>query len=200
MDLPAAAFMPELIAAYPEAKVIICQRDPEKWYTSVRETAASSLSLTMLLLVPFDGFFLRPYMSMLISMRGVFGARGLDDKENAIRVYNDMHEEVRTLVPESARLEYRLGDGWEPLCTFLGKKVPEGCEFPHVNETGAFVDRVNVIQQQAIRRVARAAVPWVVGFVAMGAAVCACSRIYVTASITGFNGLMPNVVGFRSPL
>ena len=31
-------------------------------------------------------------------------------------------------------LEFRVTDGWGPLCAFLGKKVPEA-EFPHVNES-----------------------------------------------------------------
>lgn len=31
-DLPAAAFAPELIAAYPNAKVILTIRDPDSWY------------------------------------------------------------------------------------------------------------------------------------------------------------------------
>jgi hypothetical protein len=31
-DLPAAAFAPELIAAYPNAKVILTMRDPESWH------------------------------------------------------------------------------------------------------------------------------------------------------------------------
>lgn len=34
-DLPAAAFAPELIAAYPKAKVILTTRDPESWHKQV---------------------------------------------------------------------------------------------------------------------------------------------------------------------
>jgi hypothetical protein len=170
LDLPSAVFMPELIAAYPEARVIISQRDPEKWYTSIHETVGRMDSPILHVLAMFDGFFLRPFVSMGKSMNAVWGARGLMDKENAIRVYNDLHEEVRALVPESRRLEFRLGDGWEPLCTFLGKEVPKGCEFPHINETWTFADRIKVCMQEAIRRIASAAAPWVVGAVAAGAA------------------------------
>ena len=38
MDLPAAAFMPELIEAYPDAKVIVAERDANAWYRSVQNT------------------------------------------------------------------------------------------------------------------------------------------------------------------
>ena len=37
-DLPAAQFHTELIAAYPEAKVILTTRDMEAWYESVMST------------------------------------------------------------------------------------------------------------------------------------------------------------------
>lgn len=39
---------------------------------------------------------------------------------------------VRGLVPKERLLEWEVGDGWEPLCKFLGKPVPE-VAFPHSN-------------------------------------------------------------------
>lgn len=38
VDWPGAAFYKELSERYPEAKVILTVRDPEKWYESVRNT------------------------------------------------------------------------------------------------------------------------------------------------------------------
>jgi hypothetical protein len=162
--------MPELIAAYPNAKVIISQRDPEKWFTSVQNTVARTRSLIMLVLMPFDGHLLRPWLSMVIAMMpGVFGRKGIDDKENAIQVYNALHDEVRALVPENMRLEYKLGDGWGPLCEFLGREVPDS-EFPRVNETASFQARFVVLRREAMKRLAKNAVPWVVGAAAVGTA------------------------------
>lgn len=37
-DLPTSAFVPELLAAYPDAKVIITPREENSWYTSCRRT------------------------------------------------------------------------------------------------------------------------------------------------------------------
>lgn len=37
------------------------------------------------------------------------------------------------MVPLERRLEYKMGDGQEPLCAFLGKDVPN-VPFPRVNE------------------------------------------------------------------
>lgn len=39
---------------------------------------------------------------------------------------------IRGLVPKERLLEWSVEDGWEPLCSFLGKPVP-GEPFPHVN-------------------------------------------------------------------
>jgi hypothetical protein len=37
-DLPAAVFSDELIAAYPDAKVILTTRDEDKWFQSMKDT------------------------------------------------------------------------------------------------------------------------------------------------------------------
>lgn len=42
---------------------------------------------------------------------------------------------IRGLVPKERLLEWEIGDGWEPLCKFLGKLVPN-VKFPHVNTIG----------------------------------------------------------------
>jgi len=163
IDLPSAIFMPELIAAYPEAKVIISQRDPAKWYHSVMTTIVKERMNDKWTrrIAPFDTFFYRRFFPMMNSLlTGVFGPAGMSDKENAINIYNDLHDEVRRLVQPERRLEYRLGDGWEPLCEFLGKDVPD-IEFPFVNESESFKDRARLMRKQAVVRIAKKAVPWV---------------------------------------
>lgn len=42
---------------------------------------------------------------------------------------------IRGLVPKERLLEWYIGDGWEPLCKFLDKPIPD-VEFPHANTTG----------------------------------------------------------------
>lgn len=50
-------------------------------------------------------------------------------------VFEEHNELVRAIARSEGRelLEFELGDGWEELCEFLGKSVPD-LEFPHVNE------------------------------------------------------------------
>lgn len=44
---------------------------------------------------------------------------------------------LRDTVPPALLLEYRVQQGWQPLCEFLGKEVP-ACEFPKSNDREAF--------------------------------------------------------------
>ena len=47
------------------------------------------------------------------------------------------YAEIRKCVPTERLLDYRLEDGWEPLCKFLERKIPDK-PFPRVNESGEF--------------------------------------------------------------
>lgn len=47
---------------------------------------------------------------------------------------------IRGLVPKEHLLEWTVEDGWEPLCAFLGKVVPDE-PFPHVNTAAGFADQ-----------------------------------------------------------
>jgi hypothetical protein len=55
-------------------------------------------------------------------------------KKRAKQGYREHNAIIRDLVPKERLLEYKLGSGWEPLCTFLGKPVPHE-PFPHLNES-----------------------------------------------------------------
>lgn len=44
---------------------------------------------------------------------------------------------IRGLVPNEKLLEWNVEDGWEPLCKFLDKTVPDE-PFPHVNKASGW--------------------------------------------------------------
>ena len=56
--------------------------------------------------------------------------------------YRAHNAAVKALVPKEKLLVYKIGDGWEPLCKFLGKPVPgivlklyfeiNGCSSEHI--------------------------------------------------------------------
>jgi hypothetical protein len=57
----------------------------------------------------------------------------VDDREHVIACYLEHNAEVRRLVPPGRLLEYQVGQGWEPLCAFLGVPVPQR-PFPRLND------------------------------------------------------------------
>ncbi|KAI7543863.1 hypothetical protein KC331_g7154 [Hortaea werneckii] len=156
-DFPCAAFSEELIAAYPEAKVILSVRDtPEIWYRSVLQTVwyvhmQSPFAPDKLLGQPVFERFLPSLFRMGKRMfSDVFEA---DFPRTGIDVYNEHIEHVRTLVPQNNLLIFNVKDGWMPLCDFLGLPVPvaqEPGDFPRVNEGQAVVAKV--LGKQAMLR------------------------------------------------
>ena len=55
-----------------------------------------------------------------------------DDRVVAEAFYERHNAGVRRDAPANRLLEWRAGDGWEPLCAALGLPVPAE-PFPHVN-------------------------------------------------------------------
>jgi hypothetical protein len=47
-------------------------------------------------------------------------------------------------VPADTLLVFHPSQGWEPLCKFLGRPVPDQ-PFPHVNDTQGFKDMVSFL-------------------------------------------------------
>ena len=55
-----------------------------------------------------------------------------------MEAYNDA---VRESVPSERLLVWKVTEGWEPLCEFLGVPVPAE-DLPHANDTETFRGRV----------------------------------------------------------
>ena len=69
---------------------------------------------------------------------------------NAARSYDKHYAEVRATVPKERLLEYRMGSGWEPLCKFLDKEIPN-VPFPHRNDAQTMANAIGLFYQQAIK-------------------------------------------------
>lgn len=134
VDWPGAAFWRELVARNPESKVILTVRDPASWYRSAHGSIYRSVT------APDDGrdpvFTRLRALSLDIVWNGVFGG-GFADRDHAVTVFERHIEEVRREVPAGRLLEFHVGQGWEPLCGFLGVPVPGG-DFPHHNDGAQF--------------------------------------------------------------
>ena len=134
VDWPSCAFWRELSDAFPNAKILLSVRDPERWYESVYETIYRVISTAKQSDDPVVRERLR--MADRIVFQNTFDDR-FEDRVHAIGVFERHVEEVKKTIPTERLLVYELGSGWEPICDFLGVDVPEG-DFPHVNPRGNF--------------------------------------------------------------
>jgi len=144
VDWPGCRFWRELVAAYPDAKVLLSVRSRESWYQSVRGTIFQTLSHAHQVSDANPGAMLQ--MARKIVLEDTFDGR-LDDPEHAMDVFDRHNEAVRSEVPADRLLVYELGSGWEPLATFLGVPVPDE-PYPHVNRSADFQDRMREIREQ----------------------------------------------------
>lgn len=133
VDWPACAVYRQLMQAYPDAKVLLSVRDPEKWYQSVLSTIYPSSRR--------DPSSLHAQMIDAIIWQGTFEGR-FEEKDYAIDVFLRHSEEVKQSVPPEKLLVYDVNQGWEPLCAFLGVDVPAGKPFPHLNDRESFIARM----------------------------------------------------------
>ncbi|KAM0207228.1 hypothetical protein ACHAPQ_003523 [Fusarium lateritium] len=188
-DVPAAFFGAELAEIYPEAKVIIMNRDPEKWYESV-------LNSIYLITTPQDlwsklnmiyCFFLDPNLQYIAryskTMRGLVQKYDHGkDKDKALAWYKAQYQEFHDRIPAERYIEYTITEGWAPLCEYLGVPVPEvedpetgkmvEAPFPHLNDRETFRRQSKVIKKKTKERanqnllaaVGRLALTGVVGY------------------------------------
>ena len=144
VDWPSCNYWREQLRAFPEAKVILTKRDADSWYESVmntiwpasvkgRELARSNVNLDK---VSQD----RSSMVFEVIWHGIFDGR-MSEKDFVIDKYEKHNQSVVDEVPSSKLLIYEPGEGWEPLCQFLGCSQPS-MDYPNVNSTEEFSSRM----------------------------------------------------------
>ncbi|GAB7359093.1 hypothetical protein MBLNU230_g5164t1 [Neophaeotheca triangularis] len=149
-DVGTYFFWRELAEAYPEAKIVLVERDLDRWYHSFIEgiivgQTGRAVDFIVNFVEPLTGY--RTASACRKMFNSYFGATNVDEyRRTAKEVYLRHYAEIREAFPAERLLNYELGSGWEPLCTFLDKPVPD-VSFPHVNEAAEF----KKIQDYAIR-------------------------------------------------
>ena len=148
VDWPGGYFYAQLLDAYPDAKVLLSVRDPERWEPSFRETIVdmcfgdSLIHLMASARARIDPKWQR-YLAfvdrMFWSEQGTF-PNG-HEPADLIEGFTAHNEQVKQVVPAERLLVWEVTDGWEPLCEFLGVPVPSQ-PMPHANDRATFLDRV----------------------------------------------------------
>lgn len=149
VDNPGCCVWRELMAAYPEAKVILTvhPKGPEAWYESTYSTVYYATEkmwhFRFLSYVMPAG---RRYADMARKLIWQRSHKGhMDDRAQAIADYKAHIEEVKATVPPEKLLICSAADGWEPLCRFVDKPVPEG-PFPNVNDRAAIKKELHNVE------------------------------------------------------
>jgi len=138
VDWPSTQFWRRLADHYPNAKVIHTERPSAAWYKS----ASSTIFQTMTRGAPPDlppAFHEQLEMARKVILHGVFDGR-LDDEAHAIAIYEAHNARVRREIPRERMLVFEPGEGWEPLCKFLGVATP-ATPYPKLNTTEDFLAR-----------------------------------------------------------
>lgn len=143
-DEPCCFFVEELIAAYPDAKVVLTTRARESWLRSVRESILVILGWrsSWALLAYFDRDFIAPWWALLNRTWSIMSPKTpayMSSADPELLEYFDKHaSRVRGVVPSDRLLEFHPSQGWDPLCRFLQIPVP-AVDFPHLNEPRSLV-------------------------------------------------------------
>ncbi|KAM0798917.1 P-loop containing nucleoside triphosphate hydrolase protein [Usnea florida] len=136
-DMPAICFGPELVEAYPEAKVILPTRDLDGWHKSAKRfdeyfSSRSSIFFEFL----NKALFMRDRLALptfrkawQILFKGGFSA-------HSHLLYEKHYSAIASSTPKDRLLYWTFNDGWEPLCKFLDQPIPD-TPFPHLNTARA---------------------------------------------------------------
>lgn len=127
VDWPGAWEWRTFARLWPEAKVLLTLRDAPEWYDSVLGSIHAWTA-------PGVDDSPAPVTALLDRVWDVHfgGWEGFLDRDRAIGQYEAHVAEVRRDCPPARLVEWRVADGWEPLCAALGREVPDQ-PVPHLN-------------------------------------------------------------------
>jgi hypothetical protein len=131
VDYPGANYWRELAAFYPQAKVIHSVRDPDAWFESCQATIFAPDSPASKPPPAFQRFF--------ALMKRDFAER-VNDRAFMVDYFRRWNAAVVAALPPERLLVWEPGQGWGPLCDFLGVAVPDR-SFPRANSREEFQAR-----------------------------------------------------------
>ena len=133
VDYPSAAYWRELAAHYPRAKVLHTVRDPDAWFDSTQATIFEPGGAAARALLSDEGV----PSAFFKSFTGAFNAH-LHDRAFMTDYFRRHTEAVIAAIPPERLLIYQAGQGWAPLCAFLGVPAPNQ-PYPAENDRAAFI-------------------------------------------------------------
>jgi hypothetical protein len=163
----AAPFTLELFQAYPDAKVVLVQRDFDNWWPSFQSEIINRLFtpfFEQLIWLAWHLAGVRSGHAMRKLLFGFFHATTQREIEmHGREAYDRFYHDVRATVPPEQLLEFKMGDGWAPLCEFLGLEIPDQV-FPFANDRKAHAKTVESRQRSMYLTMVRNALMSILSF------------------------------------
>ncbi|KAI0550976.1 P-loop containing nucleoside triphosphate hydrolase protein [Xylaria curta] len=166
VDAPSCYFATQLTKAYPDAKVVILNRDPEEWYISFANTVQKLIKSREYL--ERLEMILRPCLptqaSAIIRIGNLLSRSGIGlgsyGKVECLEFFHRYYAECRASIPVERCIDFKVQDGWTPLCKHLDLPVPRlqtvngwiHAPFPQANDTESFHSWVARIQDSMLRQ------------------------------------------------
>jgi len=128
------------VEMYPEAKIVINGRKggAAEWHKSIIDSIGIYGTRWYQIATFWSPTDQLHYRLHILDKQQQFERTGGKVKEGFFDFnrYEVQNELVREVAARHGRpvLEFEPGMGWEPLCAFLGKEVPQGVKFPRTNE------------------------------------------------------------------
>ena len=147
VDYPSSCVWQELAEAYPNAKIILTlhPKGPEAWYKSTIDTIYALEIMWESKVFSFIIPVMKKMSNMISNLIWNRFLKGtMDNKEEAIKRYNEHIEEVKSHIPPDRLLIFSVDQGWKPLCEFLGKEVPK-IDFPNVNDKAEMKKQIRLM-------------------------------------------------------
>ena len=134
VDWPSCNLWEEQAVHWPDSKILLSRRDSDRWYESVMNTIYKISKQAL----ESDNPVMKAMglWSHEIIWNRIFDGR-MEDRAHAIGVYEAHNEHVIQTAPADRLLVFEVSQGWEPLCRFLERPVPDE-PFPRVNTTEEF--------------------------------------------------------------
>ncbi|KAJ3125308.1 hypothetical protein HK098_000372 [Nowakowskiella sp. JEL0407] len=163
VDAPGSTFYKSQMEVYPDAKVILTVRDnPKVWVDSARETVLKATEAGGGIIGAVTKFVVQDvFQQKMLEMinlvffkhpdacNGALHKANLDGGKAAEEFYTSWNEEVIRSVPSDKLLVFNVKQGWEPLCKFLGKPIPN-TPFPRVNDRVEFQKNISNMRYVAL--------------------------------------------------
>ena len=169
VDFPSAAFWPDLLSAFPDAKVVLTVRDHRALHRSINSAWCRLIGggSTLDKLVARISF-LRPYgrrnlrmheannraTARLLDLPGFTWQRACADEAYALAAFKAWDAKVRATVPAEQLLVFETGKhGYAELARFLGVKLPDE-PYPRTNSSAEFAFVIGIFRFLAVLTVA----------------------------------------------